>query len=237
VAAFPIKGRVASLGKGAAMIRSPLISHVVSFGAALLAAFIVVVAFPNWHGPWTRLVAAYDVFALCLLAWYWLVALQRDARGAGRRAAMEDPGRNVIVVLVVASVAFGFFSGLEILGRRSLDGDPHRAFLYAIGLSAVVLGWFLIHTVFLFRYARLYYGDHDRDNKSDGGLIFPGGREPNDLDFAYFSFVIGMTFQVSDVQISSPAIRKLALAHGLISFAYNTSILALVVNVVAGLLH
>jgi uncharacterized membrane protein len=219
------------------MIRSPMISHIVSFGAALLAAAIVGFSFPNWHGPWTRFAAAYDVFALCLLAWYWLIAFQRDAQGAGRRAAMEDPGRNVIVVLVVLSVAFGFGSALEILGRMSLEGDPHRVLMYAIGLGAVVLGWFLIHTVFLFRYARLYYGDRDHDRKSDGGLIFPGGREPNDLDFAYFSFVLGMTFQVSDVQITSPSIRKLALAHGLISFGYNTSILALVVNVLAGLLH
>jgi uncharacterized membrane protein len=219
------------------MIRSPLISHIVSFGIAILAAAIVVAVFPDWHGPWTRFVAAYDVFALCLLAWYWLIALQRDAEGAGRRAAMEDPGRNLIVVLVVASVAFGFGSALEILGRGSLHDDPHRAFLYAIGLGAVVLGWFLIHTAFMFRYARLYYGDRDHDRMSDGGLVFPGGREPNDLDFAYFSFVLGMTFQVSDVQVTSPTIRKLALAHGLISFGYNTSILALVVNVVAGLLR
>jgi uncharacterized membrane protein len=219
------------------MIRSPIISHIVSFGGSLLAAAIVVLVLPNWHGPWTRFVAGYDVFALCMLAWYWLIALQRDAKGAGRRAGMEDPGRNVIVVLIVASVAFGFGAALEILGRGSLQGDPHQAFMYAIGLGAVVLGWFLIHTVFLFRYARLYYEDRDHDCKSDGGLIFPGGHEPSDLDFAYFSFVLGMTFQVSDVKVTSSSIRKLALAHGLISFGYNTAILALVVNVVASLLR
>ena len=219
------------------MIRSPMISHIVSFAGAFVAAAIVVLLFPDWHGPWTRFAAAYDAFALFLLAWYWLIAFQRDAQGAGRRGAMEDPGLNVIAVLVFASVAFGFGSALEILGRKALEGDPHRALLYAIGLSAVVLGWFLIHTVFLFRYAHLYYGDRNHNRKSDGGLIFPGGKQPNDLDFAYFSFVLGMTFQVSDVQVTSPAIRRLALAHGLISFGYNTSILALVVNVAAGLLH
>jgi uncharacterized membrane protein len=219
------------------MIRNPLISHIVMFTVALVAAAITAAVTPSWHGPWTRLVAAYDVFAICVLAWYWLLVLQRDAKGAGRRAAMEDPGRNVIVVMVVAAVAFGFGAALSILGRSTLQGDPHQAVLYTMGLMAVVLGWFLIHTVFMFRYARLFYGDRDHDNRTDGGLIFPGGREPNDLDFAYFSFVVGMTFQVSDVQVSSPIIRKLVLTHGLISFGYNTSILALVVNVVAGLLH
>jgi uncharacterized membrane protein len=111
------------------------------------------------------------------------------------------------------------------------------AAIYSLGFAAVVLGWLLIHTLFIFRYAHLYYEDRDRDNKSDGGLAFPGTHEPKDLDFAYFSFVLGMTFQVSDVQITSPRIRALALAHGLVSFGYNTAILALVVNTVAGLLH
>jgi uncharacterized membrane protein len=214
-----------------------MVSHVVSFAAAIMAAAIVWLTFPNWHGPWPRFAAAYDTFAIFLLAWYWLIAFQRDATRSVRRAAMEDPGRNAVVVLVVLSVAFGFGSALEILARSTLQNDPDRAIMYAIGLGAVVLGWFLIHTVFLFRYARLYYEDRDHDSKSDGGLFFPGGKDPKDLDFAYFSFVLGMTFQVSDVQVTSSATRKVVLAHGLISFGYNTSILALVVNVVSGLLH
>ena len=220
------------------MIKSPLVSHVVSFGAAALAAVAVLLFAPAWLRMTTRVVAAYDVFALALLAWYWIIALQRDAAGAGRRAAMEDPGRNVVVVLAVASVAFGFAAALEILGHGPLEADPNRvALLYATGLGAVILGWFLIHTIFLFRYARLFYEDRDRDRKSDGGLIFPGGGEPNDLDFAYFSFVVGMTFQVSDVQVSSSKIRRLVLAHGLISFSYNSAVLALGVNVLSNLLH
>lgn len=215
-----------------------MISHVISFGAAALAAVLVFAFVPSWMKPVSRVVSAYDVFALALLAWYWLIALQKDAEGAGRRAAQEDPGRNVVVVVVLGSVVFGFVSALDILAHGPLAADPHGGiFFYTIGLGAVILGWLLIHTIFLFRYARLYYGDHDHDRKSDGGLLFPGGREPNDLDFAYFSFVVGMTFQVSDVQVTSPSIRRLVLAHGMISFAYNTSILALGVNVVANLLH
>jgi uncharacterized membrane protein len=221
-----------------ALIKSPLVSHLVQAGLAGGAAAAAFAWLPQWLKPSARIVSAYDAFALTMLVWYWFVVMQKDAGGAGRRAAKEDPGRNVVVVLVVCSVAFGFASALEILGKGPLDANPnHAAFLYVIGLGAVVLGWLLINTTFLFRYARLYYQDRDHDKRSDGGLIFPGGEEPNDHDFAYFSFVIGMTFQVSDVQITSRTIRKLALAHAMISFGYNVAVLALTVNVLSGILH
>jgi uncharacterized membrane protein len=101
---------------------------------------------------------------------------------------------------------------------------------------AVMLGWFLIHSTFIFRYAHLYYYDSDNDGSAQGGLDFPGTTEPDDYDFAYYSFVIGMTFQVSDVSITDPGVRSLTLFHALISFGYNTAILALGVNLVSGLL-
>jgi uncharacterized membrane protein len=105
-----------------------------------------------------------------------------------------------------------------------------------VGIAAVILGWLIIHTTFIFRYAYLYYYDSDADGTAQRGLSFPGTNEPDDYDFAYFSFVIGMTFQVSDVQISDPGIRTIVLVHALLSFAYNTAILALVVNLASGLL-
>jgi uncharacterized membrane protein len=91
--------------------------------------------------------------------------------------------------------------------------------------------------MFVFRYAHLFYFDSDDDGTAQRGLIFPGTKEPNDFDFAYFSFVIGMTFQVSDVQIKDSGVRRVALFHALISFAYNTTIVALVINIVSGLFH
>jgi uncharacterized membrane protein len=101
----------------------------------------------------------------------------------------------------------------------------------------VCLGWFLIHTLFVFRYAHLYYFDSDRDGTAQRGLTFPGTTDPDDYDFAYFSFVVGMTFQVSDVQITDPGVRTVVLVHAILSFAYNTAILALVVNLASGLLN
>jgi uncharacterized membrane protein len=103
-------------------------------------------------------------------------------------------------------------------------------------LPAMLFSWAIIHTTFGFHYANRYYDDAEGDPKIHaGGLDFPNEKNPDYLDFAYFSFVIGMTFQVSDVTITSRKIRRLALLHGLISFALNTFVVALTINLIAGL--
>jgi uncharacterized membrane protein len=94
----------------------------------------------------------------------------------------------------------------------------------------------MTHTTFAFRYAHEYYEAAPGSSKVDGGLEFPGEDQPDYLDFMYFSLVLGMTFQVSDVQITSRKLRRLATVHGLLSFLFNTIILALTVNIAAGLL-
>ena len=127
-------------------------------------------------------------------------------------------------------------SAIVILGKGPNVPAADRDLALAAGISAVALGWFLIHTMFVFRYAHLYYYDSDEDGTAQRGLTFPGTQEPDDYDFAYFSFVIGMTFQVSDVQITDPGVRSVVLVHAIMSFAYNTAILALVVNLASGLL-
>ena len=97
--------------------------------------------------------------------------------------------------------------------------------------------WSLMHTVFALHYAHIYYRKDDDDvgAEDDGGLQFPGETEPGFMDFSYFSFVIGMTCQVSDVQVTSRRIRKLALIHGVLSFVFNTAILALSINIISSL--
>jgi uncharacterized membrane protein len=193
---------------------------------------------PHWLRSSVRIVAVYDAAAVGMLCTYWWKIWRADAAETKRHAAADDPGRNVAAFIVLIGVVFGFVSALSILGRGP-RGEPagHDVLIDALGFGAVIAGWFLIHMTFLFRYAHLYYRDRDRDPGSDRGLTFPGGEPPNDFDFAYFAFVIGMTFQVSDVQITSRNIRRLVLAHGLVSFGYSTAILALVVNIVSGLLH
>ncbi len=219
-------------------IVTPWRTRLLAFGPAALATIAIAVLAPAWLHGILRGVAAYDAGTLVLLAVCWTLGMQQDPRRTSARASMEDPGRNAVLGVVLLTVAVALISAISILGRGPhVPTATEKAFVYGLGIAAVVLGWGLIHTMFTFRYAHMYYFDDDDDNEADRGLKFPGTDDPNDYDFAYFAFVIGMTFQVSDVQITDRGVRRVALGHGLISFAYNTAILALGINIISGLLH
>ena len=109
------------------------------------------------------------------------------------------------------------------------SGERAGALSVTLALSTVVLSWFFIHVIFAFRYAHEFYGEAKDGHK--GGLTFPADNLPEYWDFVYFSFVIGMTFQVSDVQVTSKTVRRLVVAHGVVSFFYNVAVLALMVNI------
>jgi uncharacterized membrane protein len=204
---------------------------------AIGCAALVLLFAPPWLRGTVRPVAAYDVLALMLLIFDWGFALRNDATRTEHRASKEDPGRNVVLLLVVLSVAAGLASAVVILGKGPNVPASDRDLALGFGIAAVILGWFLIHTTFIFRYAHLYYYDSDQDGTAQRGISFPGTTDPDDYDFAYYSFVIGMTFQVSDVSITDPGVRSITLFHALLSFAYNTAILALVVNLASSMLN
>ena len=105
-----------------------------------------------------------------------------------------------------------------------------KAYLIALGLLSVLLSWTVVHTVYMLRYARAYYGD------PVGGIEFNEEEPPTYTDFAYFSFTVGMTFQVADTNITSKAIRRVTLHHALLSYLFGAVLLGLVINVVATLL-
>ena len=203
------------------------------------AAFVAIIFFaPRWLEGWLRFVACYDVAVAAILAWYWAMLVRTKDVQAKVLAAADDPGRNATLIIAQVAVGVGLLAALLILGRGPHNrGSSHELAVDGIGFVAVLFGWLLIHTIFTFHYAHLFYRDRDRDKESDRGLTFPGNQLPDYYDFAYFSFVIGMTFQVSDVQITARPIRHWVLWHGLISFGYNTAILAFVVNVVVGLVQ
>lgn len=230
--------RITAIRLRDARFGTPWRQRAVGFGAALLAALLVTVFAPAWLHGTIRTVAAYDAATIVVIGAFWFLAMHGDATNTACRAAVEDPGRNAVLALVLGSVGFGLVSAISILGRGPHVTNPNeKAFVYCLGIIAVISGWILIHTMFVFRYAHLFYFDSDDDGSAQRGLIFPGTDEPNDYDFAYFSFVIGMTFQVSDVAIKDAGVRRVVLAHALIAFAYNTTIVALVINLISGLFH
>ncbi|MEY2480887.1 MAG: hypothetical protein QOI04_1814 [Verrucomicrobiota bacterium] len=187
----------------------------------------------------TASIAAWDTFALCTLALAWLTISTTPPAKLRTRAQMQDLSHMVIFVFVIFAACAGLFAvGFLFYTNKGVIVRSHFSAHLGLSLLAVISSWMLVHTVFGLRYAHTFYGDSDDPEARDhaGGLRFPGDRMPDYLDFAYFSFVIGMTFQVSDVVITAREFRHLVLLHGMLAFAFNTVILALMINTVTTLL-
>jgi len=190
--------------------------------------------FLSAHIGWpTRIVAGWDVGATTLLGTIWTLSVATDPERTRCRAAAVDPGRTAVWILVLFASACSLFAAAGLMRHARTIAPLGSTLLIIASLIAVITAWFLTHTAFTLRYAHLYYRD---DDEGEGGLIFPGDRKPSDFDFAYFSFTVGMCFQVSDVTVTSPQIRRAVLGHALLSFAYNTVILALALNLLFGIL-
>lgn len=193
-------------------------------GAAALVGFVLA---PEAMRGLVRLVAAWDAGAVTLLLFTWWRIVRADAPETREWAAAEDPGQIPAFAIDLLGSATSFAAAVLLLGQERMSSTGEAIWLVVV---AVVSAWALMHTGFTVRYAHLYY----RDDSDVGGLDFPGHEEPDYLDFAYFAFVIGMTFQTADISISNRMIRRLALTHGVLAFAFNTLILALAVNLIFG---
>jgi uncharacterized membrane protein len=141
----------------------------------------------------------------------------------------------VVWITLVAVTASFAASVVEFSATKDAANDI-RASLVALVACTLVISWLLTHAFFALRYAHEYYDRAEDTGELDGGLDFPGKLPPDYWDFFYFALVLGMTFQVSDVQITSRKLRRLATLHGLLSFLFNTVIIALTVNIGASLL-
>jgi len=185
---------------------------------------VVLMVFTDWRTA-TRLLVGWDIYVGLYLALVAHLMSGADIQRIRGRAAVEDEGQFAILMLtVVAALASlgAIFSELGIgAGRR-----PAHVVLAAL---TILLSWAFIHTIFALHYAHEFY-----DEDIGGGLAFPGGEtEPDYWDFVYFSFVIGMTSQVSDVGVTHKEIRRTVAAHGVVSFVFNAALLALTVNIAA----
>jgi uncharacterized membrane protein len=198
----------------------------ISFGIGIIALLIL-----RQYVPWPiQLIGAWMSYAFAVLLLMWIAILGTHPEHLEQIARMEDNSRVVFFLIVIGGAAASLLAVLLLLDlARNLARESLLQLVALAGFS-VALSWGLLHTVFALRYAHVYYGDN-QSGEINGGLEFPGEESPDYLDFVYFSFVIGMTCQVSDVGISSKKMRRLAWLHGVLSFVFNTAIVALGINV------
>ena len=184
-----------------------------------------------WFVTWqAAILVGWDVAAICYLAWTWGIVGHLDPAGTKRHARIEDASRwTAEAIVLIAGVALLVAVGLLLVKAGQAHGGT-KAYLIAIGIVSVMLSWATVHTVFMLRYTRSHY------QGSEGGVDFNESDPPAYLDFAYLAFTIGMTFQVSDTDLTTKSIRRIALGHALMSYLFGAVIVAIAINIVASLL-
>ncbi|MFC4147859.1 DUF1345 domain-containing protein [Micromonospora mangrovi] len=173
----------------------------------------------------------WDAAALAWLTLLWRRLWRLDADGTARLAVVEDPNRAVRdVLLLVACLASLVAVGVLLTTAHPLGPGLPLDTYGGLGVLSVVLSWFVVHTVFTTRYARLYYA-----RTPPGGVDFHQAEPPCYADFAYLAFTVGATFQVSDTDLSGAELRRTVLRHSLVSYLFGAVIVAATVNLLAAL--
>ncbi|HQT75816.1 MAG TPA: DUF1345 domain-containing protein [Rhodopila sp.] len=183
----------------------------------------------------TRGIVAWDVGVLVYLLLSAQLFLTATPAHMPANAEAQEEGEWTIFAITLAIVVISFIAvGTEFAAIKRTEPDA-RGIAVALVAGTLFISWLMSHVTFAYRYAHEFY-ERQEDGTLDHGLEFPGEPQPDYLDFMYFALVLGMTFQVSDVQITSRKLRRVAALHGLLSFLFNTVILALTVNIAAGLM-
>jgi uncharacterized membrane protein len=180
--------------------------------------------------PWqVASLAGWNVAAAEMVAWVLSSLLPLDGAGTAAMATREDNSRVLADILLVgASVASLVGVGFALMKSNDMDAST-GAGLTGLAVLTVVLSWTVVHTVYMLRYAQLYYA------RGGKGVEFNGGEPPDSRDFAYLAFTIGMTYQVSDTDLTTKPIRRTATHHALLSYLFGTVVVAMTINVVASL--
>jgi uncharacterized membrane protein len=205
---------------------------------AALSALIVSFLLPPQFSLSTRILCIWDVGMLVFLISTWVLMGRAKPKTMRRNAQSQDEGRLVILSLILAAACASILAIAFILKETKGKEMPVMIPHVALAVLTIVGSWLLVHTIFAIHYAHEYYKDHKIQTHSEaGGLNFPTDSEPDYADFLYFSFVIGMTSQTSDVEITSRSLRRLSLIHSILSFFFNTAVVAMSINIIAGLIE
>lgn len=200
---------------------------------ALVASVLTALLLPPSVSVEVRAVASWVTFAAVTLASTWLTILTLRPPQIRALAQREDPSRLVSLIMVLVGSAASLLAVVVLLQSSTTMQRAQKLEAIVLALSAVALAWMLIHTVFTLRYAHLFYDDES----GTPPVQFPDDcASPDYLDFAYFAFIIGMTAQTADVNIRGRLIRRTALLHGIVAFAFNTAVVALSIGVLSALL-
>jgi uncharacterized membrane protein len=205
--------------------RRTMFRLVLAMAAGVVAAAVTVAA-----GTWIYAPAiGWDATALVFCALVWMVIWPMSAEDTAQRATEEDPSRaNTDILVLSASVASLAAVSVVLVHAHTAHGAT-QAMLAGLGVLSVAVSWFTVHTVFTLRYALLYYA------APEGGIDFKMAERPSYRDFAYVALTLGMTFQVSDTDLGSTQMRATALRHALLSYLFGAVILAVAINLIAGL--
>lgn len=217
------------------LVASPALRR---FGGALALGAVGAWLAPADFRAATRGVVAWDGFCYTILALTWATIFTADAAHLRRVATRQDPGRTATFAAAMLAATVSLVAVALLL--HILKTLPQREQFERVLVSVVAVGgsWLLLHTLFTLRYAHAYFSEDSTADPPDprGGLAFAGTAPTTYWDFAYYAFTIGMTAQTSDTGVTTLAMRRLTLAHALLSFGFNTAVIALGVNVVSGLL-
>ena len=196
-----------------------------------LALGLVLVALLPGEWRWaTRLLVGWDIAVAAYLVAAFIVMTRSDTANIRRRSVMMDEGRITVLALTAAAALASLGAIIVHLSDKDTGHTPLHLVLAVVTL---VLSWAFTHTIFALHYAHEFYAEK---RYADGGLAFPGKEAPDYWDFMYFSLVIGMTSQVSDVAVTAKTLRRFVSAHGVVSFIFNAALLALTVNIAASAL-
>jgi len=196
---------------------------VISVAAGLLLSVPVflVAGFEFW------ILVAWDLCAFIYVVWVWLTHWKLDGGATAHAAEREDPTRRTVDLVLITAAVVSLSAVVFALVSSNSDGSTTSAFAIGLSIVTILCSWVLVNTVYALKYARLYY---EGDN---GGIDFHQDPEPAYSDFAYVAFTVGMTFQLSDTDVSDTVMRKAVLAHSLLAFVFGTGILAAALNLVA----
>lgn len=220
------------MAQASARLTRLVTSHARLF-VALVAGLLIALLLPATFSPLTRLILGWDALTLFYILTTGRLMIWSNVQSCRSRSSFYDEGDWIILFATLTGTIVSFGAIIAELGASKSAGQPF-VWTFALTAGTVALSWAFTHMIFALHYANLFY--HTDAKGEHGGLLFPGNREPDYRDFLYYSFVIACAAQTADVSTVSPEMRRVTVIHCITAFAYNSAILALMINITAGLM-